>query len=336
MSVAVILNQNARKVTPKVVRALRALVPAEHLYLSASPDEARAMVRDIVAKGYTHVFSGGGDGTFVGLVNELLAALPVTPEGGPALDKMPVIGLLKLGTGNGLCYDLGIAPGYAHLERALKGEILPTRALPLAEVDGRVTTFTGMGWDAAIVNDFTDWKKEIIHPRLARWAAGLLGYFYCTFVRTIPKESRLTGKVEAVFTNRETVEYDDPRTGKRVRIEDGEVIYRGPANVSGVSTAAYFGYGFKAFPFAGTRPDLMHLRIVGATIFQIVRNLGKLWDGSLEHPGVVDRLVRKVDVHFSQPRPFQMGGDAAGYRSDVRYQMSPYRVNVIDLKEEGK
>lgn len=332
MPVAVILNQNARKVTDEVRRDLATIVPARDLYSSRTPAEARAFAQAIVAKGYTHVFSGGGDGTFVGLVNDLLSALPTGTDGKPQLEKLPIIGLLKLGTGNGICYDMGIPAGFDHLRLIVQGAELPTRELALVEIDGRVTTFAGMGWDAAVINDFANWKHGIVHPRLQRWAAGLGGYFFSTFTRTIPKESKLTGKVEAVFTNREAVWYDDPFTRAHVRIADGEVIYRGPANVSGVSTAAHYGYGFKAFPLAGTNPDLMHLRIVGASIRQIVASLPALWEGKLNIPGIVDRLVRKVDVHYSEPRPFQMGGDPAGYRSDVTYAVSPYRVRLIALK----
>lgn len=331
MSVAVILNQNARKVTDEVRRDIAAIVPAKDLFYSHTPAEATKIAGEVLRKGYTYVFSGGGDGTFVALVNDLLAAVPMSHHGKPLLSKLPVIGVLKLGTGNAVCYDMGIPEGYDLLRRVVAGAEPPTRRLALVEVDGRLTTFTGIGWDAAVLNDFDDWKQGITHPRLKRWAAGLGGYFYATFFRTIPRERNLTGKVEAVFTNREAVTYLDPLTGKRVRIDDGEVIYRGPANVSGVSTTPYYGYGFKAFPFARVRVDLMHLRIVAASIFDIVSSLPSLWDGTLRHPGIVDRLVRKVDVHVSEPRPFQIGGDAAGYRTDVQYRLSPYNVRLIAL-----
>lgn len=331
MSVAVILNQNARKVTGAVRREIAAIVPAKDIYASHSPAEAATFTHDIVRQGYDYVFSGGGDGTFVALVNDLLAAVPVGTRGRPLASKLPVIGVLKLGTGNAICYHMGIPAGFDHLRRAVAQEQLPTRELALVDVNGRLTTFAGMGWDAAVLNDFADWKKGITNVRLQRWAAGLGGYFLSTFTRTIPNESKLTGKVEAVFTNREAVRYADPATGKRVRIADGEIIYRGPANVSGVSTTPYYGYGFKAFPLAGLHLDLMHLRIVGAPIRDIIASLPSLWAGSIRHPGIVDRLVRKVDVHFSEPRPFQMGGDAAGYRTDVQYRLSDRRVRLIAL-----
>jgi diacylglycerol kinase family enzyme len=328
MTVAVLLNQNARKVTAAVRAELTSFVPPEDLYWSRSLAESVTHVKTILAKGYDTLFLGGGDGTFVGLVNTLQEVLP---QDHADATRWPTIGLLKLGTGNGLCYDLGIEEGFAHLRRAVGGERLPTRDLPLVSADGRLTTFAGTGWDAAVINDFAEWKRHIENPRLRRWAAGLGGYFYATFFRTIPKERRLAGEITAEFINRTPVCFRDPFTGQDVSIGKDEVIYKGPISVAGVSTSPYFGYGLKAFPLCTRNADLMHLRIVSASIFQIVSRLPKLWDGTLRHPGIRDHLVRKVDVRLNMPRPFQIGGDPAGYHMHAAYEISGVRARVIDL-----
>ncbi|MGC3998441.1 MAG: hypothetical protein QM767_13630 [Anaeromyxobacter sp.] len=69
--VAVLLNANAKQVNAGVRRALSSVVPAEHLFLSRSPDEAEAIAEEVVARRYGTVFTGGGDGTFVSWVNRI-------------------------------------------------------------------------------------------------------------------------------------------------------------------------------------------------------------------------------------------------------------------------
>lgn len=331
MSVAVLLNRNARKVNSRVCRQLARIVPRESLFISHTPEEACATVREIAACGVETLFIGGGDGTFIAALNDLFAAVPSGAHDERVKPSLPTIGLLKLGTGNGICYDLGIGSGFSHLERALKGERLPTREIPLIEHAGRLTHFAGVGWDAAIVNDFVDWKKSLGSRRLQRVAAGLAGYFYSTLFLTIPKERHLTGKVEADIINLAPVEYADPLTNKMVRLAAGELLYRGPLSIGGVSVTPYFGYGMKAFPLAGRKRDLMSLRAVSAKIRTILGNLHKVWNGSFRHPDIRDWLVRDVEIRLSQPRPLQVGGDAAGYHEKIRFTLSPHSIRVIDL-----
>ena len=98
--VAVLLNAPARKVGPKVVRALSHVVPDEDLFLSRSLLDCKRIVQVVLERGYTTVFTGGGDGTFMGFVNELLRQTDA--RGRHAGAPMPRVGVLKLGTGNAL------------------------------------------------------------------------------------------------------------------------------------------------------------------------------------------------------------------------------------------
>jgi hypothetical protein len=38
-----------------------------------------------------------------------------------------------------------------------------------------------------------------------------------------------------------------------------------------------------------------------------------------------------VSIRFAKPMPFQVGGDAAGYRSEVRFQIAPESVELVDF-----
>src|SRR5687768_9621682 len=69
--VAVLLNANARKVGPKVRSHLESLVPRGDLYWSRSLSEAEEHVGRIVERGYSTVFTGGGDGTICNTINLL-------------------------------------------------------------------------------------------------------------------------------------------------------------------------------------------------------------------------------------------------------------------------
>src|SRR5678815_290137 len=102
--VAVLLNARARKVTPRVVRALSHVVPRADLYLSRSPNDARDIARTILTRGYDTVFCGGGDGTFIGFADEILS------QAERAHAAAPRFGVLKLGTGNGLAALVQASP----------------------------------------------------------------------------------------------------------------------------------------------------------------------------------------------------------------------------------
>ncbi len=96
--VAVLLNANARKVSKRVVRALSHVLPEGDLYLSRSELDARRIATQVVDRGYSTVFLGGGDGTITCFVNEILNQVAQRRQYHPT--PAPRFGVLKLGTGN--------------------------------------------------------------------------------------------------------------------------------------------------------------------------------------------------------------------------------------------
>ena len=107
--VAVLLNANARRVDARVVKALSRVVPEQYLFLSRSELECRRIVETVLERQYAVVFTGGGDGTFLGFVNELFRQL----ESGDRFvsQRGPRLGVLKLGTGNGLAHYVAAGGG---------------------------------------------------------------------------------------------------------------------------------------------------------------------------------------------------------------------------------
>ena len=71
--VAVLLNANAKSVSDRLRQEIGKFVPDEDVYYSRSLDDARQITRQVLDRGYSTVLTGGGDGTFVGYVNEMRA-----------------------------------------------------------------------------------------------------------------------------------------------------------------------------------------------------------------------------------------------------------------------
>src|SRR4029079_14714749 len=102
-------------------------------------------------------------------------------------------------------------------------------------------------------------------------------------------------------------------------IPKGETIYEGPAKIAAVSTIPYYGFGFRAFPFAEERPDRMSLRISTIGPIPFAANFPAIWRGEYENPSVLfDYLVQAVTMEFDPETPFQIGGDACGERARVQ------------------
>ena len=106
---AVLLNANAKQVTEDVREALERILPREDLFLSHSSEEAHEIADTVVDRGYRTVFTGGGDGTFVGWVNRIL------DRSERQSSPPPRFGVLALGTGNAVAGVVG-AKRAGHIE----------------------------------------------------------------------------------------------------------------------------------------------------------------------------------------------------------------------------
>lgn len=151
--VAVLLNANARRVTPKVVRSLSHVVPEGDLFLSRSELDARRIAQTVVDRGYHTVFLGGGDGTVMCFVNEIVSEVNRRRE--YLSTPMPRFGVLKLGTGNSVAalVKASSTRGDGILDdvlRARSGEVPGTRAIDLLLIDGKRAPFAGLGIDGQI------------------------------------------------------------------------------------------------------------------------------------------------------------------------------------------
>ena len=329
---AVLLNANAKQVNAQLRRALERVMAPEDIFLSHSAAEAHAVADTVVLRQYETVFTGGGDGTFVGWVNDIIEsaerrALPV-----------PRFGVLALGTGNAVAEVVGARPDdhMADLAAFASGEANHVRQLDLLTCEGRRTPFAGLGIDAAVLNDYCWLKKQLGDTALRRLATGASGYALSVALRSAPRYllERRQSYCEIVNVGRPAYQLDG--RGRQVgrAIGHGELVYAGPCMMAAGSTVPFYGFGLKAFPFAESRPGMLQLRIATQlSLPSVLWNLPSIWSGEFAHDNLLDFHVERVTVQFERPMPLQIGGDAEGWRERVVFGMASNGVEVVDFKQ---
>ncbi|MBL0692928.1 diacylglycerol kinase family protein [Comamonas sp. JC664] len=334
--VAVLLNANARKVDARVVKSLSHVVPEQDLFLSRSPLDARRIIQTVLERGYPMVFTGGGDGTFMGFVNEALHQ--IGPRGRFAGKTAPRFGILKLGTGNGLAAYVNASGtrGDGILNdvlRARTGEVPGYRPMDLLMVDGQRAPFAGLGVDGKVLNDYI-WVKENLGKGLFKSVlSGSGGYFSAVACKTVPHYLTHSHWVECEVTNGASEAYRLGPDGNAVGepVAPGATLFRGRLMMAAAGTMPFYGYGFRMFPFAGQRRGFMQLRLGQVTPTQVLTHLPRLWNGRWFPEGLMDFHAREVTIRFANPMPFQVGGDAAGYREQVSLSVAPESVELVDF-----
>lgn len=328
--VAVLLNANAKAVNADVRRALSHVVPDEHLYFSTTHEEASAIAEEVVSRRYGTVFTGGGDGTFVGWVNSILESAERRSA------RPPRFGVLALGTGNAVAEMVGATPRRhaQDLARFVRGEVESVRRLDLLTCEGRRTPFAGAGIDAAVLNDYVWLKRRLAGTPIAKLGVGLAGYGLAIALRSAPRSvlERRPTYCEIVNVGRPAWRLDGK--GNRIgrAIPHGELLYAGPAMLAAASTVPYYGLGLKVFPYTENAPGMMQLRVVATIgVSTLLMNLPSIWAGTFSHQGLLDFHAERAVLRFERPTPVQIGGDAEGLRDEVTFGMAANPVELVDF-----
>jgi len=315
---AVLLNVNAKRVTPSTIRAMRRAIGPEAVLVSRSLKEAEAHCTAVLDRKIELLAVGGGDGSVTHALNMLER---LGRERGT--EALPTIGVLKLGTGNALGYLTGAGHVLDDIRAWMRRGFGPTRSLGLAEDvdDGFRFPFASVGYDARVLNDYEELVVSTQHP-LGRWVMrSVWGYVVAAFSRTIPTELaarpirfklRATGPASAI----------DARTDEERPLPEGSVLFDGLARSVTTGTSPFYGYGIRALPFARRRHDRFQVRVSTATPLQLVARFPALWRGTLRTELFRDFLVSGVEVELSEPLPFQMAGEASGFRQRFRWELS--------------
>jgi len=327
--VALWLNPNAKQVRPSVVEAFRRGLPEATLITARTMDEARERAKKLARTPPPLLLCGGGDGTAVTLVNLLRS------EG---VRQFPLMGFLRLGTGNGWPNATG-APSWRRSLAMLPSMPLPppTRRFNLIEVEGRLCHFCGVGWDAMVLHDYHRTirrrERQQVAPGLAsRLSKSVLGYLYAVARRTVPRELGRTlsqGRPRATVTNAGPPAYQLDRRGRLVLAGHGKQLFDGHVSILCAGTEPFWGGGFKAFPFSGAVPGTFSLRVYDRPVLEGVANSVNLWAGRRVR-GMSDFFVSKVRVVFSRPMPFQVGGDVVGHRTTLELALAEETLEAVD------
>jgi len=328
---AVLLNANAKLVNARVRKALERVVAPEDLFFSKSEMDALAIADTVVSRGYETVFTGGGDGTFVGWVNRILDRVALRSA------RAPRFGLLALGTGNAVAEMVGSRPDghFANLVAFANGRS-GLRSLNLLTCGGRRTPFAGVGIDAAVLNDYRWLQGCLADTGLGKFASGIPGYALSIALRSVPRHllARRPCYCEIVNVGRPAFRLDARGHQAGPAIGTGELLYAGPCRMAAASTVPYYGFGLKVFPFAERRRGMLQLRVAThLPVASLLFNLPLVWSGEFSHPHLLDFHVERVSVRFERPMPLQVGGDAEGWRDEVAFALAPEPVELVDFSE---
>jgi diacylglycerol kinase family enzyme len=342
--IAVLLNKNARKVTDDIVRAATRVVGSDHVFVSKSLDEAEAMSREIVQRGYGTVVCGGGDGTLARAVNLVYRYVEEANNWrmeryrrfGEAQNLIanPRFAFLKLGTGNGMSGVVGSGKPMDDLKNIANYVPGRTHKVPLIEMDGERFFFAGVGYDSQILDDYNHLKARAQNWLLKALMQNVTGYLAALLFRTAPRLVFGTGeKLEGRVTTLGRAFYIDPRRGDSVvELEPGTTLFEGRAKVISCGTTPFFGYGFRMYPFAQMMPGMMQLRIGTTGPLRGLANIGALWQGSFRHPSSMwDFFVENIKVELDHPFPFQHSGDAQGLRDRLDLKLADDTLELVDL-----
>jgi diacylglycerol kinase family enzyme len=330
--VAVLLNANARKVSARVLRSLRRVLAPEDLFLSRSESDAGRIARQVVDRGYHTVFLGGGDGTLMCFVNEILDEVAARRAHRPT--PTPRFGILKLGTGNSVASWVSASPTglIDEVLKARTSRVPRYRTIDLLRVDGQRAPFAGLGADGQLLNDYNWVKQNLAQGPFSKLMTGPGGYFASVAFKTVPYYLTHSTSVQCEVVNGGGLAWRMGPDGQPLQaFQPGEVLYRGEVMMAAAGTVPFYGFELKMFPFAGQRRGLMNLRLGTLPTATILANLPRLWSGSWFPEGLKDFLVSDAVVRFSRPMPFQVAGDAAGHRREVHFEMAEEPIEVADF-----
>jgi diacylglycerol kinase family enzyme len=338
LKTAVLLNGNAKRVGPRLIANFRQLVPQRDLYISSSMDEARSIVSHLLDERYERIMCGGGDGTFVQVVNDMIDRVRAENLAGTddCLVEYPQVGLLRLGTGNAVAGVVGASRPTRDLMRLRDGRVGPPIRVEMIVAEGRRFPFAGFGYDGELLNDYLWLKERIDNPILKKLFHSVAGYFMALGLKTIPRHMRGTGvKTKMRIIALETAWYMDPLNNDApVEHPPGAVLFEGAATVASVGSVPFYGYGIRIFPFAGQRPGTFQLRVASVSVFHVLANLGALWRGSYRNPqGCFDFLCSRIRIESDGPLPFQVGGDGAGWRTELEFAVDDLPVSLVNMRQ---
>ncbi len=318
---AVLLNANAGRVTERLTRSIHQVVPQDRVFLTQSPDHARDVLRGCLNRRVGTVFAGGGDGTIIDTINTLQSLSGDNP--------MPSVGILRLGTGNALAHWLGSGRPVRDLRRWESGQVHRSIPVPMIQAEGTIFPFAGLGTDAAVLNDYNEIKAQAQGTWWQPLAKGILGYLIAGYLKTVPNYLMRPQQMVSI-TNLGNPAFRIGPDGREFGppIPTGGLLYEGPISVACCATTPLYGYGMKMFPHATNRAGRFQLRLIRMSALQMARAVPSVWKGHTPN-GIFDFYVDRARIQFRDAMPYQLGGEAKGYRRDITFSMAKLPVTLV-------
>ena len=305
-----------------------------HIFKPTCEEEANDNAIQIIEEGITVVATGGGDGTIYHTWNSIHNALNKYPG-----KTHPKYKLLRMGTGNALA---NLVKASANLDKFLEFLKISNHGytplpvehkIPLIKIaanyDSREIkqshfSFAGVGWDALILENYNQMKKNtngIIRNVPGYLLAGLTGLTQV-----------LAGKKSNVRVTSENVH----KIISEIEIEEVPYLELNDVNMGGVSNVVEYGHNFRAFPYANRGTNKMNLRVITGSPrtngAKLLLNAYSVWKGTYKPEFVLDYLVEKVKFTYTglgKSTPAQTAGESLGNIESLHCQTTKLVIEVI-------
>lgn len=326
---AVLLNARAKQWTGELHQAVSRWVPSKDLFLTDDFRQAEKTVDRILTSGdYDVVFTAGGDGTIVYLINaiEERIARGVIPR-----DEAPPVGVLRMGTGNALATYLECREVVEDLRAISGGSPLVVYDVSMVQTDDALYPFVGFGYDAQILNDYDSFKDSVRETVLENYATGLGGYAASILSRSIPTALRSSKKTARITTMGPAVKIEQESGETVEEYEAGDVIFEGRIDVIAASTIPYWGFNIRMFNHCTRIPGRFQIRCFTGGVLDVLTSLPTFWDGRFPKENIRDYLVEDVRVEITNgAMAYHVAGDPAGFERAVEWKTSaqPARLAV--------
>ncbi len=323
---AVLLNARAKGWTGSVHESVLRYVSREDLYLTDNFHQAQRTVDKLLSSDYDAIFTGGGDGTIVYLINEVEKRIR---NGTLNRQDAPPIGVLRLGTGNALATYLGSDNIIRDLRALRSGAQLTVYDVNMIENSRELFPFAGMGWDADILNDYEFVKDMCRDTSVENYVTGLGGYAAAIALRTIPRvitQKPLHVRITNLGERALAVNYQGDILKE---FAPGDVLYDNKARICAAASVPFWGFQVRMFPHADSYPNLFQVRCYSGNVPEVLINLRDFWRGKLRDEVMHDFLVQHVRVEVDgEPVPYQLSGDAAGVEREVEWSITPHPIKL--------
>ncbi len=324
---AVLLNARAKRWTGELHQAVSRWVPARDLFLTDDFRQAERTVDRVLASGdYDVIFTGGGDGTIVYLLSALEERIR---RGDLAREDAPPVGVLRLGTGNAIATYLNCRDAVDDLRAISGGSPIVVYDVEMIEAGDGLYPFVGFGWDALVLNDYDSFKESVRETALENYATGLGGYAASILTRSIPTAiGQRHQEIRITNTGDHAVSLDE--RGEPVdELEEGAILYEGPAQVLGGSTIPYWGFQIRMFPFCTTIPGHYQLRVYDGPMGSILTHLPSFWRGKFHGGRISDFMVKGVRIEIQDgAMPYHVAGDPSGWERDVTWTIARHPAQL--------